>query len=73
MTRKKQIIAKPVLAYTVAELAAAIGKGETLVREHIADGKLVAIYLDSYPTIPVAEAERWIATAPTEKPARRAS
>jgi predicted transcriptional regulator len=57
-------------AYTVAEWAQACGLGETTIREHIANGNLVA----SYPTkakaiIPLEEGLRWLRTLPTEQPA----
>lgn len=73
MTRKIQATSKPPLAYTVPELADAIGRSASFVNDHIKDGKLVASYPGAYPIILTEEAQRWLKSLPTEKPVRRAS
>lgn len=60
-------------AYTVAEFARAVGLGETTIREHIEDNKLIASYPNSKAIITLEEGLRWLRTLPNEKPERRAS
>jgi len=58
------------LAYSIAALSEATGVSEDVIRRAIKAGDLVASYPSSRPVITRSEAERWLASLPTE---RRAS
>lgn len=59
--------AKPKLAYTVQELAEAVGVSHDVISRAIRAGKLAARYPTSRPVIPVDEAKAWFDALPSDK------
>ncbi|WP_323986258.1 MerR family transcriptional regulator [Microbacterium plantarum] len=58
------------LAYSIPDLAEAVGLSVSSIRDAIDRGDLRPKYPNRKPIIPAGEAERWIASLPEEKPER---
>ncbi len=57
------------LAYSIPGLAEATDLSVSTIREAINKGQLVPSYPNRKPIIPATEAQRWLDSLPTEKPA----
>ena len=56
------------LAYTIPEIAEAVGLSVSSIRDAITTGELRPKYPNRKPIIPIAEAQRWIESLSDEKP-----
>lgn len=61
------------LAYTVAEAAAAAAVSEPVIRRAVGKGDLTFHYPTSRPVVLAEDLRDWLATAPIERPAKKAS
>lgn len=61
------------IAYTVQEAADACGVSEQVVRRAVGKGDLTFHYPTSRPVLLAEDLRDWIATAPVERPEKRAS
>ena len=58
---------KPVLAYSLAELAAASGVSVDMVQRAKKDGSLPVRFVGSKAVVDVDDAKQWIKSLPTER------
>jgi hypothetical protein len=66
----KEAVIKETLSYSLTEFAIYTGLGITTIREAIDRGDLIPRFPNSKPIIEFEEGKRWLASLPTEKPAR---
>lgn len=60
-------VAKPKLAYSVAEAAEATGYSPTTIRQAIKSRTLIARYRNSKPVVMAEDLNAWLEDAPTER------
>lgn len=58
------------IAYTLPELATAVGLSVDSIRKAIDNDELVASYFGTKPIVEADEARRWIKSLPTERPVK---
>ncbi|WP_191413832.1 hypothetical protein [Salinibacterium sp. ZJ450] len=56
------------LAYSIADAAAAVGLGQTMLRDHIKLGLLEVRYVGSKPIVTAVALEQWLLGLPTKAP-----
>lgn len=59
-------VAKPKLAYSIAEAAAACGVSRDTINREIRDGRLIKVYLRAQPVIPAEALDAYIENASSE-------